>query len=259
VNLDERLFRNFFFGEKLCHKLALVSLKLNNIAVLRIFDDAAVAVKLLFAFLKNDLLVDLRIDTLKPFKKQATRVNVSSVTSYTSRECKTKQNKTKRNETRQSTHLHGGPILPPVTLLHANVNVVVLNRIGGFLLLLFLGFVVVAKVKSFVCKRIVRCSRRRRRVRTNPSSVARTRKYKTIRVVHFSARASFATRKPGVTSVERDRIVSFRIHSFEDLSAPTRSPRDAPKTRSSAIYLSKRKGVSCVRAFEAVGGLSVRT
>jgi hypothetical protein len=97
VNLDERLFRNFFFGEKLCHKLALVSLKLNNIAVLRIFDDAAVAVKLLFAFLKNDLLVDLRIDTLKPFKKQATRVNVSSVTSYTSRECKTKQNKTKRN------------------------------------------------------------------------------------------------------------------------------------------------------------------
>jgi len=255
VNLDERLFRNFFFGEKLCHKLALVSLKLNNIAVLRIFDDAAVAVKLLFAFLKNDLLVDLRIDTLKPFKKQATRVNVSSVTSYTSREIKTKQ-----NETRQSTHLHGGPILPPVTLLHANVNVVVLNRIGGFLLLLFLGFVVVAKVKSFVCKRIVRCSRRRRRrVRTNPSSVACTRKYKTIRVVHFSARASSATRKPGVTSVERDRIVSFRIHSFEDLSAPTRSPRDAPKTRSSAIYLSKRKGVSCVRAFEAVGGLSVRT
>jgi len=255
VNLDERLFRNFFFGEKLCHKLALVSLKLNNIAVLRIFDDAAVAVKLLFAFLKNDLLVDLRIDTLKPFKKQATRVNVSSVTSYTSREIKTK-----RNETRQSTHLHGGPILPPVTLLHANVNVVVLNRIGGFLLLLFLGFVVVAKVKSFVCKRIVRCSRRRRRrVRTNPSSVACTRKYKTIRVVHFSARASSATRKPGVTSVERDRIVSFRIHSFEDLSAPTRSPRDAPKTRSSAIYLSKRKGVSCVRAFEAVGGLSVRT
>ena len=69
VNLDERLFRNFFFGEKLCHKLALVSLKLHNIAVLWIFDDATVAVKLLFAFLENDLLVDLRIDTLKPFKK----------------------------------------------------------------------------------------------------------------------------------------------------------------------------------------------
>jgi hypothetical protein len=69
VNLDERLFRNFFFSEKLCHKLALVSLKLHNIAVLWIFDDATVAVKLLFAFLENDLLVDLRIDTLKPFKK----------------------------------------------------------------------------------------------------------------------------------------------------------------------------------------------
>lgn len=96
---------------------SLVPLKLYNVSVFGILNNASVAIKLLFAFLQDDLLVDLRINPL-----------------------------------------HRCQALTPVSLLHANVNVVVLHGIRGFLLFLF-RLVFVAKVKRFVSKRVVRCAR----------------------------------------------------------------------------------------------------
>lgn len=101
--------------------LTLVSLKLNDVSVIGILNDASVAVELLLEILEHQFLVDLRVESL-----------------------------------------HRRQALTSVTLLHANVNVVLLNRVRGFLLFLFWLFFV-SKVKRFVSKGIVGCVSRIRR------------------------------------------------------------------------------------------------
>ena len=101
--------------------LTLVSLKLNDVSVIGILNDASVAVELLLEILEHQFLVDLRVESL-----------------------------------------HRRQALTSVALLHANVNVVFLNRVRGFLLFLLRLFFV-SKVKRLVSKGIVGCVSRIRR------------------------------------------------------------------------------------------------
>ena len=80
MHLDERLFTDLFVDQELRDELTLVALKLNDVSVFRILNDASVAVEPLFAFLENDLLVDLRIDSLRERSKiyKVERVSQSS-------------------------------------------------------------------------------------------------------------------------------------------------------------------------------------
>ena len=80
MHLDERLFTDLFVDQELRDELTLVALKLNDVSVFRILNDASVAVEPLFAFLENDLLVDIRIDSLRERSKiyKVERVSQSS-------------------------------------------------------------------------------------------------------------------------------------------------------------------------------------
>lgn len=56
--------RNTFLGEELADVVALVALQLENLAVLRVFNNCAVACKVLFAGTNNLLLVEVFGDSL---------------------------------------------------------------------------------------------------------------------------------------------------------------------------------------------------
>lgn len=123
VHLDQALLTDAFVHQELSDQFALVTLKLNDVSVLRILNDASVAIELLLALLDHQLEVNLRVQSL-----------------------------------------HSRERFSAVSLLHANVDVVILHRVRGFTLLLLFGLVLVvgvAKVERFVRKGIVSCARSR--------------------------------------------------------------------------------------------------
>ena len=170
------VFLLIFSSIKSARRASLVALKLNDVSVFRILNDASVAVEPLFAFLENDLLVDLRIDSLRERSKiyKVERVSQSSRSAMTRRASlslsRTCPCDCARDSAHAVAHLHSRPTLSSVALLHANVNVVVLHGIRRFFLLLF-ALYFVSKVERFVRKGIVRWSDiRTKRARRQSSS-----------------------------------------------------------------------------------------
>ena len=85
MHLDERLFTDLFVDQELCHELTLVALKLHDVSVFRILNDASVAVEPLFAFLEDDILVDLRIDSLRGRTRTQRRASVTGESTHAPR------------------------------------------------------------------------------------------------------------------------------------------------------------------------------
>ena len=132
MHLDERLFTDLFVDQELRDELTLVALKLNDVSVFRILNDASVAVEPLFAFLENDLLVDLRIDSLRERSKiyKVERVSQSSRSAMNEARSLSLERVRAiraRDSAHAVAHLHSRPTLSSVALLHANVNVVAVS------------------------------------------------------------------------------------------------------------------------------------
>ena len=238
MHLDERLFTDLFVDQELRDELTLVALKLNDVSVFRILNDASVAVEPLFAFLENDLLVDLRIDSLRERSKiyKVERVSQSS---------RSAMNETRslslervrairaRDLAHAVAHLHSRPTLSSVALLHANVNVVVLHGIRRFFLLLF-ALYFVSKVERFVRKGIVRWNDiRTKRARRQSSSHHQS----ALSFVVESTASPFAREARLGRSIPRVSIHASRefdaraVSNDRSFSRPSRVDASRPETR----------------------------
>ena len=238
MHLDERLFTDLFVDQELRDELTLVALKLNDVSVFRILNDASVAVEPLFAFLENDLLVDLRIDSLRERSKiyKVERVSQSS---------RSAMNETRslslervrairaRDSAHAVAHLHSRPTLSSVALLHANVNVVVLHGIRRLFLLLF-ALYFVSKVERFVRKGIVRWNDiRTKRARRQSSSHHQSALSSVVESTAspFAREARLGRSIPRVSIHASREFDTARASNDRSLSRPSRVDASRPETR----------------------------
>ena len=232
------VFLLIFSSIKISDELTLVALKLNDVSVFRILNDASVAVEPLFAFLENDLLVDLRIDSLRERVKytKSSRVSQSSRSAVNERRARSLSLSNvsvrfARDSAHAVAHLHSRPTLSSVALLHANVNVVVLPEIRRFFLLLF-ALYFVSKVERFVRKgsfagmtfaqnaRVVSHQviiNRRSRSSSSSASIARARLARTIH--------------PRVSIHASREFDTARASNDRSFSRPSRVDASRPETR----------------------------
>lgn len=221
-------------------ELTLVALKLNDVSVFRILNDASVAVEPLFAFLENDLLVDLRIDSLRERSKiyKVERVSQSSRSAVNeARALSLSLERVRAIRARDSAHavahLHSRPTLSSVALLHANVNVVVLHGIRRFFLLLF-ALYFVSKVERFVRKGIVRWNDiRTKRARRQSSVIINRRSRSSSSQRRRPSRARLGSDDPSLASPSTPRASSHTARASNDrsLSRPSRVDASRPETR----------------------------
>ena len=189
--------------------LTLVSLKLNDVSVIGILNDASVAVELLLEILEHQFLVDLRVESL-----------------------------------------HRRQALTSVTLLHANVNVVLLNRVRGFLLFLFWLFFV-SKVKRFVSKGIVGCVSRIRRAPLVSLSFASSSSSSSRPIPrHPSSSLARLVRDPRASArvVVSRALVRRRDPSIDLRPHSSRARRVVARARRSAVARDDRASIDASRA-----------
>ena len=240
MHLDERLFTDLFVDQELRDELTLVALKLNDVSVFRILNDASVAVEPLFAFLENDLLVDLRIDSLRERSKiyKVERVSQSSRSAVNeARALSLSLERVRAIRARDSAHavahLHSRPTLSSVALLHANVNVVVLHGIRRFFLLLF-ALYFVSKVERFVRKGIVRWNDiRTKRARRQSSSHHQSALSFVVESTTspFAREARLGRSIPRVSIHTSREFDTARASNDRSFSRPSRVDASRPETR----------------------------
>ena len=222
-------------------ELTLVALKLNDVSVFRILNDASVAVEPLFAFLENDLLVDLRIDSLRERSKIYKVERVSQSSRSAVNEARARSLSLSRTCPCDSRARLSARRRAPAQSSNSFVRCVVarececscLARIRRFFLLLF-ALYFVSKVERFVRKGIVRWNDiRTKRARRQSSSHHQSALSFVVESTAspFAREARLGRSIPRVSIHASREFDTARASNDRSFSRPSRVDASRPETR----------------------------